>query len=90
MEHNHLVTANTDEVFRTFIGEKVKGILHDFAFENQQTILVFECGWGLAFNSNGSHWTENPEKIERLKRNTKEQIDNLLKESRDIPTLAGE
>ena len=89
-EHNHSTTSNTDEVFRTFIGEKVKGILHGFDFGHDGVILVFECGWGLVLNSNGTHWTEKPEDIERLKRETKEKIDNLLKESRDILKLAGE
>ena len=89
-QHNHHTTSNTDEVFRTFIGEKVKGILHGFEFGHDRVILVFECGWGLAFNSNGAHWTEKPEDIERLKRSTKEQIDNLLRENRDILKLAGD
>ena len=89
-KHNHSTTSNTDEVFRTFIGERIKGILHGLDFGHNKVILVFECGWGLCFNSNGSHWTERPEDIERLKQTTKEKVDNLLKESRDILKLAGE
>ena len=89
-KHNHATTSNTDEVFRTFIGERVKGMLHGFDFGHSKVILVFECGWGLCFNSNGSHWTESPVEVERLKRATKGKIDNLLKENRDILELSGE
>jgi len=83
-KHNHGATSNTDEVFRTFIGDKIKGILHGSDFGHSNVILVFECGWGLCFSSNGSHWAETPDGIEHLKRETKEKIDHLLAENRDI------
>lgn len=81
-EHNHATTSNTDEVFRTFINEKIKGMLHHICFtdEYNHVILVFECGWGLVFSDNGSHWTIPPDEVEILKRATKEKIDYLLKE----------
>ena len=39
MEHTHNAVANTDEVFSTFIGCRVKGMLH--AEVGEIIILVF-------------------------------------------------
>ena len=57
--HKHGTTSNTDEVYKTFIGCRVKGLVREITFDGHHAdILVFECGWGLAFNSNGSHDTQ--------------------------------
>lgn len=89
MEHNHGTTSNTDEVFQTFIGETVKGILHGFDYGHSRVILVFECGWGLAFSSNGSYWTEPPEDLDGLKRKTKDKLERTQKELEGILKLSG-
>lgn len=90
-EHNHATTSNTDEVFRTFIGCQVKGLLHDRNTEGGSVIiLVFACGWGLAFNDNGSHWTESPSDIQRVLRRSKEELKETKQELEHILGLAGE
>ena len=90
-EHNHHVTSNTDGVFRTFIGCQVKGLLREITFEGHYAnILVFNCGWGLAFNSNGSHWAIAPSEISSLIRKTKVDLENNQKELEHILVLAGE
>ena len=90
-EHNHATTSNTDEVFRTFIGCEVKGLLHNTNTEGGEVIiLVFACGWGLAFNDNGAHWTESPSDIERILRCSKEDLNATKRELENILELAGE
>jgi len=89
MKHNHGTTSNTDEVFRTFIGEKVKGILHGFGYGHSKVILVFDCGWGLCFNSNGSHWVENPSDIKSMTNRTKRDLADNNRELEGILHLAG-
>lgn len=91
MEHDHATTSNTDEVFKTFIGCQVKGVLHNRNTEGDNVkILVFACGWGLAFNSNGAHWTESPSDIQRILRHSKEGLENTKQELEHILELAGE
>lgn len=90
-EHNHGTTSNTDEVFRTFIGCMARGVLHDRSTEGGGIIiLVFECGWGLAFNDNGSHWTESPIDIQRILRGSKEALSETKRELEHILELAGQ
>lgn len=90
-EHKHGVTGNTDEVFRTFIGCAVKGLLHGRNAEGGSVlILVFECGWGLAFNDNGSHWTESPDDVQRILRSSRKTLSDTKRELEHILTLAGE
>ena len=89
MEHNHATTGNTDEVFRTFIGCQVKGLLRDRNSEGGPVrILVFDCGWGLAFNDNGSHWTESPADVQRILERSKEQAEETKRELEHILDLA--
>lgn len=83
-EHNHTTTSNTDEVFSTFIGESLKGILHDRSSGHDYTILVFECGWGLVLSFNGSYWTENSDYVEKTKRRVKEKLEVTQKELEGI------
>ena len=91
IEHNHSTTSNTDEVFRTFIGCQVKGVLHARNTQGGSIkILVFECSWGLAFNSNGSHWTERPEAVQKIIRTTREALNASNRELKHILSLAGE
>lgn len=90
-EHNHSTTSNTDEVFRTFIGCRVKGLVREITFSGHHAdILVFECGWGLAFNSNGSHWTVPPDKIQGFVRQSREKLDNTKREVEHLLEVAGE
>jgi len=90
-EHNHGTTSNTDEVFRTFIGCQVKGILRDRNNEGGVVmILVFDCGWGLAFNDNGSHWTENPRDVRMILKRSSDALNETKKELEHILKLAGE
>lgn len=90
-QHKHGTTSNTDEVYRTFIGCRVKGLVREITFSGHHAdILVFECGWGLAFNSNGSHWTINPEEIQKHIRHSMEKLDNTKRETEHLLELAGE
>ena len=90
-KHNHATTSNTGEVYRTFIGCKVKGLVQEATFDgNYAQILVFECGWGLAINSNGSHWTVNPEDLAGKVSRAKNELNNTKKELQAILLLAGE
>ena len=88
MEHTHNAVANTDEVFSTFIGCRVKGMLH--AEVGEIIILVFSCGWGLAFNSNGAHWTENPEDVQKIILHSRKALYNARQELERLLELAGE
>jgi len=64
MKHNHTVAGNTSEVYLTFVGCVVKGLLREQTFDGEcADILVFECGWGLAVNSNGPDWIVKPEDV---------------------------
>lgn len=57
--HKHHPVANTPEVFSSFVGCCVKGVVR----QDSETTLVFDCGWGLTFNhEHGSFWAETPEK----------------------------
>lgn len=90
-EHKHSTTSNTDEVFRTFIGCRVKGLVREITFNgNHAIILVFECGWGLAFNNNGSHWTKSPEDVQRILQSSRKALKETNQELEHILTLAGE
>jgi len=91
MKHNHGTTSNTDEVFRTFIGCEIKGLVREITFEGQHAnILVFQCGWGLALNSNGSHWTVSPEEIQAHLNKAKDKLEDTQRELSSVLTLAGE
>ena len=80
-KHNHSTTSNTDEVFRTFIGCRVKGLVRELTCGGHHAnILVFECGWGLAFNSNGSHWTVHTDETQRRIRQACEQLAHTRRE----------
>ena len=90
-EHNHGATSNTDEVFRTFIGCRVKGLVRENTFDGHYAnILVFECGWGLANNSNGSHWTVEPDKLQGHIKRTREELADKQRELEHILKLAGQ
>ena len=90
MKHNHSTTSNTDEVFRTLIGCTLKGLVKDITSQGGHVnILVFECGWGLAFNSNGTHWTLPPAEVNTLIQRAKEDLIANQKELEHILDLAG-
>jgi len=89
--HNHNAVANTDECFRTFIGCRVKGLVREITFEGHHAnILVFDCGWSLAFNSNGAHWVVDPEKTLRLIKKAKEELEQNQRELKYIYKLTGQ
>jgi hypothetical protein len=70
IKHKHSATANTDGVFKTFIGCKVTGYLE----HRGDDVLIFECGWGLVFHENGSCWTTEPEEVSDWINEIKEKI----------------
>jgi hypothetical protein len=87
MAHKHGVTSNTDEVFRTFIGCGIRGLIK----ETCERTLVFDCGWGLTFNTeHGSYWTESPDEIERKLYHAKRALADSKTELEGILKLAGE
>jgi hypothetical protein len=86
--HDHGVTANINDVFRTMIGCRVKGVIFGNASEK---LLVFECGWGLAFNTqHGSYWVESPSEVQKKLRDATERLANTKKELSGLLELAGE
>ncbi len=87
--HNHGTTSSTDEVFRTFIGCKVKGLLHFYNGWSHR-VLVFECGWGLVFCSTGAYWAINPDDVQAHLRRSRQDLTNTQKELEGILALAGE
>lgn len=86
--HNHLEASNTEEVFSTFIGCQVRGVVHDR--RGDTVILVFHCGYGLAFKDNGSHWVETPPGIKGIIARSREELDATKKELEHILRLADE
>lgn len=89
VKHNHGTTSNTDDVFSTFIGCKLKGVLHYYDGRSH-TILVFECGWGLVFCSTGAYWTMNPEDVQQQLSHARKDLSDTKKELEGILNLAGE
>ena len=86
-KHNHGTTSNTPDCFRTFIGCRVKGMLRD----RDGYMLVFECGWALAFNTlHGSYWVESSEEVKIKLRESEQILRNLQEETKNILALAGE
>lgn len=84
---NHGVTANTDDVFSTFIGCELRGLIRDRC----EKILMFGCGWALVFNTeHGSYWTLGPEEASRKLYSAKEKLKATQKELSHILTLAGD
>ena len=91
MNHDHSTTSNTNEVFRTFIGCTVKGLVGQRTSDGHYAdVLVFECGWGLAINYNGANWTLNPGEVSRLIREAKSNLKDNQRELEHILRLAGE
>lgn len=89
-KHDHSTTSNTDEVFRTFIGCTVKGLVRERTSNGEHAnILVFDCGWGLAFNSNGAHWAEDPDKVNSLLGRTKKELQDRQRELKYLLKLEG-
>ena len=87
-EHKHGTTSNTDEVFRTFIGCKVKGLVRKITYDGHHAeILVFDCGWGLAFNSNSAHWTVSPSDLQGYIRQNQNDLEDLTRELEHILKL---
>ena len=90
VEHSHGVTSNTDEVYSTFIGCRVLGITRATSRgEYGTTVLIFDCGWGLAFHGNGSHWTEHPRNVDRLLSDARERLETTKRELEGVLGLAG-
>jgi len=88
--HNHGTVSNTNEVFRTFIGCRVKGLVREITSNGHYAnILVFECGWGLAINGNGSHWTVNPDELQEHIRQAKEELVDKQQELEHILKFSG-
>ena len=83
---NHAATSNTDQVFYTFAGCTVKGMLNS----GSNRILVFECGWGLAISSVGSHWTETPDTTKQVVGSLIKSLAGNIESLNRILELAGE
>ena len=89
--HNHgMVTSNTDAVFTAFNGQKLKGVLHDYSSEHSTTILVFECGCGIAFNSIGAHWIVRHHDITSMIDKMLKELENMSAERKVLLDLAGQ
>lgn len=88
-KHEHGQTSNTQKCFSTFIGCTVKGMYRGHSSEWSHTVFVFDCGWGLAFNSNGSHWTVSPSEVERELSYATESLRENQAELKGILKLAG-
>ena len=87
--HNHATTSNTEQVFRTFVGDTVKGVFRYYE-EQEFHVLIFECGWGLVFCSAGSYWTATPEEVERQLRNVRQELIEQTDALKNVLAIAGE
>jgi len=91
MMHTHNTSSNTDEVYSTFIGCTVKGLLHTKdSGGDTGIVLVFQCNWGLGFCTNGNHWTVNPEEVQGFLRTSREYLECIKKELEHVLSLASE
>lgn len=88
-------TSNTPECFRTFVGQKVVGILIDALPVNRADLnrgtktLVFEDGRGLTIASNGSYWVERPEEVRRAIAATQRKLEDVQRDLAGTIELAG-
>lgn len=89
-QHEHKAVANTDEVFLTFVGCRVKGLIHPPRDANYNILLLFDCGWGIGIGPLGGYWTERPEYIKRILDEKKQELLKNQKELEYILKVAGE
>jgi hypothetical protein len=71
-KHDHGACSNKTDSIITFIGCKVSGVLTNV--HRGGVTIVFACGWGLTFNSNGAYWTEGPDKIQSAREELREDL----------------
>lgn len=70
----HSAPANQKECFRTFVGNQIKGILFDGFGEKGSKAIIFECGWGLIIEANGTYWIEAPERVSEAIQNAADDL----------------
>jgi hypothetical protein len=79
-------TSNTNDCFREFIGQRVKGVI--LTAENR--MLVFEDGRALTVHHNGSYWVSNAVDVSFALAERRRHLQTVEREIRDLLTLAGE
>ena len=83
--HNHGVTSNTQECFRTFLGHTLKGLV----FDSQDSVwLIFDCGAALVLSHHSTYWTVLPEEVKRQINYYKQKLEETKKDLQDVIFLA--
>jgi hypothetical protein len=93
-EHTHYTTSNREDVYQSFVGCTLRGHILDMGTrERTATILVFQCGWGLAIYPNDgyfAYWSEAPHQIQSILRKWRKSLISTENHARDLLALAGE
>lgn len=90
-----MVASNTNDCFREFIGQKVKGVLFGALPRSRPDLaastktLVFEDGRGLTIAGNGSFWIDSKEDVGRAIGREHDRLKQTKKEIAGILALAG-
>lgn len=85
-----MATSNTIDVFREAVGRKIVGLYtehHDIA--GQIKVLVFDDGSGLAFGSNGAHWSVDKHEIRQQVIRRREELERLQSDLHDVMVAEG-
>lgn len=87
--------SNNRNALLTFAGCIVKGVLigtlagHRGDFSQGSKTLVFECGWGLTFNSIGAYYPTNPETIQATIRDMQSKYRETAGQLEELLAMAG-
>lgn len=88
-EHDHSGQASNQKgCFVTFIGCAIKGF-YSQPRKGSASVLVFNCDWGLAINSNGSYWIVTPDEVENELQQQRKRLEESVNELKDIVVLSG-
>jgi hypothetical protein len=89
------VTSNTRECFRTFIGQRLIGLLFNALPLGHRDLaagtktLVFEDGRGLTIGGNGSYWVDSADEIQRAVDERRQELNMTRGEIAEVLALAG-
>lgn len=78
--------SNTNDCFREFIGQRVKGLV----MAADSRTLVFEDGRGLTVHHNGSFWVTAKQEVDRAIEERRQHLRHVEREIQDVLALSGE
>lgn len=81
------ICSNSKEVFITFLGHTLKGVIFCEPVTSAVTLL-FDCGWGLVVNNNGAHWVLDKEEADSILKRRKKELEIAAKEIQEVIDLA--